>query len=110
MEFLPWKTFGRIVCAVRWRRSGAYAELRRAIPRHGVCPTDLPGEFAGYRDVPVRSSVQAVSHGLARTDSALDAGRCQRSARLAHLRGSVPAVDRPGEEAVRHGGSWSGLD
>src|SRR5580704_2768285 len=59
------------------RRSGAYAELRRAIPGHGVCPTDLPGEFAGYRDVPVGSSVEAVSHGLARTDSALDAGRCQ---------------------------------
>src|ERR1700739_4277079 len=95
-------------CAGWWRRSGAYAELRRAIPGYGICPTDLPGEFAGYRDVPVRSGVEALPHGLARTDSALDAGRCQRIARLAHLRGSGPAVDRAGEEAVRHGGSWSG--
>src|SRR6202011_5214350 len=97
-------------CAVWRRRPGADAELWRAIPGHGVCPTDLPGEFAGYRDVPFRSGVEALPHGLARTDSALDAGRCQRIARLAHLRGSGPAVDRPGEEAVRHGGSWSGPD
>src|ERR1700719_595139 len=97
-------------CAVWRRRPGADAELWRAIPGQGVCPTDLPGEFAGYRDVPFRSGVEALPHGLARTASALDAGRCQRSARLAHLRGSGAAVDRPGEEAVRHGGSWSGPD
>src|SRR5712671_6796835 len=97
-------------CAVWRRRPGADAELWRAIPGHGICPTDLPGEFAGYRDVPFHSGVEALPHGLARTDSALDAGRCQRIARLAHLRGSGPAVDRPGEEAVRHGGSWSGPD
>src|ERR1700719_1584390 len=37
-------------CAVWRRRPGADAELWRAIPGHGVCPTDLPGEFAGYRE------------------------------------------------------------
>src|ERR1700731_206035 len=87
-------------CALRWRRSGADAALCRAIPSDGVCATDLPGEPARYRSLPVGSSLETLPYGLSRTSAAIDAGRCQRGARLAHLRGVRPPADRPGEEAL----------
>jgi hypothetical protein len=34
-------------CPARWRQPGADAQLRRAIPGHGVCPTDLSGKACG---------------------------------------------------------------
>jgi len=111
MEFSAVEDIRPDRCAVWRRRPGADAELWRAIPGHGVCPTDLPGEFAGYRDVPFRSGVEALPHGLARNRfGARRWADANEARRLAHLRGSGPAVDRPGEEAVRHGGSWSGPD
>src|SRR6266403_1546664 len=110
MEFLPWKTFGRIVA-----RYGGDDRVRtlNCGEQYRVMAFAQLTYRESLRDIETCLSVQAskaLPHGLARTDSALDAGRCQRSARLAHLRGSGPAVDRPGEEAVRHGGSWSGPD
>jgi hypothetical protein len=87
-------------CALRWRRSGANAVLCRAIPSDGVRATDLPREPARYRGLPVGSSLEALPHGLSRAGPAIDAGRCQRDARLAHLRGVRPPADCPGEEAL----------
>src|SRR6202051_3349285 len=74
-------------CALRRRCSGADAVLCRAIPRDGVCATDLSREPARYRSLLVASTLEALPHGLSRTGAAIDAGRCQRDARLAHLRG-----------------------
>ena len=54
-------------CAL-WRRyPSAQPELHRAIPRHGVCTTDLPREFARYRNLFAGQSKQAVWHGVSHT-------------------------------------------
>ena len=76
MEFLPWKTFGRIVarhggdsrvrtlsCGEQYRAM-AFAQLTYR-------------ELAGHRDVPVGSSVEVVSHGFQRTGATFDAGGCE---------------------------------
>src|ERR1700678_421980 len=97
-------------CALRRRRSGADAVLCRAIPRDGVCATDLSREPARYRSLLVGSSLEALPHGLSRTGAAIDAGGCQRDARLAHLRGVRPAADCPGEEALCRRKSGLGVD
>ena len=55
MDFLPWKTFHRIVD----RYSGDYrsaASVRRAVSRHGLCATDLPQSL---RDIEVCLAAQA---------------------------------------------------
>ena len=98
MDFMPWSTFTRIV--TRRRRSGANAVLCRAIPSDGVRATDLPRKPARYRSLPVGASLETLPHGLSRAGPAIDAGRCQRDARLAHLRGVRPPADCPGEEAL----------
>src|SRR5579863_10770639 len=54
-------------CALRWRCSGANALLRRAIPSDGVCATDIPGEPARHRSLPVGSSLEALPYGFSRT-------------------------------------------
>src|SRR5258708_40341451 len=87
-------------CALRRRCSDTNAVLCRAIPSDGVCATDLSREPARYRSLPVGSSLEALPHGLSRTGAAIDAGPCQRDARLAHLRGVRPAADCPGEQAL----------
>src|SRR5271169_588480 len=87
--------------AVQRRSSGANAVLRRTIPSHGVCSTDLSGEPARYRNLPVGPGVETLSPGFPRTGAALDAGRCQRDARLAHSCRARPTSDRPSQQAVR---------
>src|ERR1700724_3251286 len=78
MDFLPWSTF------TRHYRAMAFAQLTYR---------------ESLRDIETCLSVQAsklYSMGLLpRSGAALDAGRCQRGARLAHLRGVGPAIDRP---------------
>ena len=73
-------------CALWWRRSGADALLRRAIPSDGVRAIDLSREPARYRGLPVGSSPKTLSHGFSRTGPTIDAGGRERDARLAHLR------------------------
>src|SRR5271166_7099843 len=101
MDFLPWSTFTRIVTRYGGDQRVSWAEHYRAI---GVRPTDLPGKSARYRDLPVGASVETLCHGLSRSGAPLDAGRCQRGARLADLRGVGPAADRPGAQAVSRRG------
>ena len=85
-----------------WRRSpGPDAFLRRAIPVHGLRPADLPGKPARHRDLPLGPRIETLSHGLPPAAPALDAGRCQRKARLAYPCGVGPAAHHPGEDAVR---------
>ena len=92
MDFLPWTTFTRIVdryggdhrvrtlsCAEQYR-SMAFAQLtyRESLRRH--------------RDLPLGPRIETLSHGLPPAGPALDAGRCQRKARLAYPCGVGPAL------------------
>src|SRR5437870_5777482 len=77
--------------------------LCRTFPGHGVCPTDLSGKSQRHRSLPVGPSLEALSHGVPRTDSALDAIRRERSPRLAHLRRLRPGADPSGERALCFG-------
>src|ERR1700720_2350347 len=81
--------------AVRRRSAGADAVLRRALSGHGIRAVDLPRESTRHRNLLVGADLETLFHGLPRSGAALDAGRCQRGARLAHLRGVGPAIDRP---------------
>src|SRR3989454_2418922 len=92
--------------AVRRRPLRQVVVLRRAFPGHGICPTDLPGESQGHRSLPVGASVEALSHGVSRTDSSLDAVRCERSPRLAHLRRLRAGADPSGQKALRGREPW----
>src|SRR5438874_13748284 len=69
------------ICAdcrtVWWRPLRQVVALRRTFPGYGVCPTDLSGESQRHRSVSVGASLEAVSYGVSRTDSALDAVRCE---------------------------------
>ena len=84
MDFLPWTTFTRIVDRYGERSPGPDAFVRRAIPIHGLRPADLPGKPARHRDLPLGPRIETLSHGLPPAGPALDAGRCQRKARLAY--------------------------
>ena len=64
MDCLPWSTFARLVARYRWRPLGADISLHRAIPGHGIRPTDLPRKLARYRGVPVGSTREALSMGF----------------------------------------------
>src|ERR1700740_3069750 len=87
--------------AVWWRPLRQVVALCRTFPGYGVCPTDLSGRSQRHRSLPVGPSLEALSHGVPRTDSALDAVRCERSPRLAHLRRLRPGADPSGEKALR---------
>ena len=96
-------------CRALWRRPpSAHACLRRAVSRNGLCATDLPREPARHRNLPVGADGKALPHGLSRTGTSIDAGRCQRNARLAHLRGAGATADCPGEKALRQRGPGPG--
>src|SRR5712672_362316 len=72
-------------CRAVWRRPLRQVVAQcRTFPGHGVCPTDLSGKSQRHRSLPVGPSLEALSHGVPRTDSALDAVRRERSPRLAH--------------------------
>ena len=84
-----------------WRRSpGPDAFLRRQYRSMAFAP-DLPGKPARHRDLPLGPRIETLSHGVPPAGPALDAGRCQRKARLAYPCGVGPAAHHPGEDAVR---------
>lgn len=70
------------------------ADLCRALPHSGLCPTHLPGEFAGHRGLSVGASAQALPHGHPRSRFPFHAGRCQRNTRLAYLCRVCTSPDR----------------
>ena len=75
------------VCGALWRRAqGQELFLSRSISLHGVRPTDISGKPARHRSVSASARKQAVPLGHSESSVAQHAGRCQRSARLAHLR------------------------
>src|SRR5260370_26550266 len=86
--------------ALSRRSLGAELSVCRAIPGHGVRPTDLPRELARYRGVPVGSAREALAYGFSRTGPAFDAGGCEPGPRLANLRGVRATADRAGPATV----------
>src|SRR3989304_828252 len=57
-----------------------------SIALYGLCPTDLPGKFAGYRSLSASTVLQALSHGNPRQGLPKHDGIRQRTSGLAHLR------------------------
>lgn len=96
--------------SLRWRQRGAHAVLRGAVPGHGFCPIDLPGEPARHRNLSVGPVRQALPHGISRAGATLDPGRCQRIARLAHLGRLRTAPDHPGAGALCQRKLGAGID
>src|SRR6516162_10132333 len=94
--------------AVWWRPLRQVVALRRTFSGYGVCPTDLSGKSQGHRSLPVGPSLEALSHGVPRTDSALDAVGRERSPRLAHLRRLRPGADPSGQKALCGGERFYG--
>src|ERR1035438_4561814 len=68
-----------------WRPQGAQPQLRRTVPRHGLCPVDLSRESAGHRSMSQRPAIQALPDGLSFSRAAFHFGRSQREPRLAYL-------------------------
>ena len=86
----------------------ADAFLRRAIPVHGLRPATYRESLRD--DLPLGPRIETLSHGLPPAAPALDAGRCQRKARLAYPCGVGPAAHHPGEDAVRRRRTGVGPD
>ena len=110
MDFLPWTTFTRIVdryggdhrvrtlsCAEQYR-SMAFAQLT------------YRESLRDIETLPLGPRIETLSHGLPPAGPALDAGRCQRKARLAYPCGVGPAAHHPGEDAVRRRRTGVGPD
>ena len=112
VDFLPWTTFTRIVdryggdhwvrtlsCAEQYRSMAVFAQLTYR---------------ESLRDIETCLSVHAsklYQHGLPPAGHLrLDAGRCQRKARLAYPCGVGPAAHHPGEDAVRRRRTGVGAD
>ena len=110
MDFLPWTTFTRIVDRYGGDHRVRTLSCAGAIPVHGLRPADLPGKPARHRDLPLDPRIETLSHGLPPAGPALDAGRCQRKARLAYPCGVGPAAHHPGEDAVRRRRTGVGPD
>ena len=110
MDFLPWTTFTRIVDRYGGDHRVRTLSCAEQYRSHGLRPADLPGKPARHRDLPIGPRIETLSHGLPPAGPALDAGRCQRKARLAYPCGIGPAAHHPGEDAVRRRRTGVGPD
>jgi len=85
-------------------------DVRRTVPRPGVCATDMAREPARSRSDVGSQCQQALCDGLASYGASLDVGRCERYARLAHLVRSRRRVHSPRAQALLRRGLGIGLD
>lgn len=60
--------------------------MSRSVSMHGFRPDYSSGKSARYRDLSPISKQEAVPYGHPRTSFKVDSSRCQRKARLAHIR------------------------
>ena len=108
MDFLPWKTFHRIVArhgGDKGVRSLTCAEQFRAMAFAQLTYRE------SLRDIEACLLAQAaklVPHGVSRTGGQIDVGGCQRVARLAHLGTLCRTPDHSGSRTVSQRGL--GLD
>src|ERR1700737_2614580 len=71
--------------ALWWRSSRARLQLREPVSLHGIRAAYLSGEPARHHHLPSCTQREALSLGHSRFGSTQHTGRCERSARLAHL-------------------------
>src|SRR5438552_1112278 len=71
---------------LRRQQARATVLMLGPIPDHGVCPINLPREFARHRSVSAGPRSQALSLWLSWSRQAFYVGRCQRDSRLENLR------------------------
>src|SRR2546430_5829316 len=104
-ELWPNRIFTADQLPSRSRVSSLCRPLRRGPPTAGVLllgsvsddglrSVDLPRKPSRYRGVPSLPAGETLPPGLPRSRVSLDAGRCQRESRLAHLRRFCPSADR----------------
>ncbi len=104
MDFLPWKTFGRIVA--RYGGDSRVRTLSCGDQYRAMAFAQLTYRES-LRDIETCLSVHASKlYHMGFSGQALHPGGCQRSPRLAHSCGTGPAPDRAGAEALRGRGSW----
>jgi hypothetical protein len=70
---------------LRRTAQGSEFFLHGSVSVHGICPTELSRESAGYRGLFACGSVETVSHGHSRQHREINIGLCQRDSRLAYL-------------------------
>ena len=87
------------------RPSARWSKVPRLIERQSQL-TRIGRSGSGAVAPPIRRAARTLRLRVADefSGAALDAGRCQRGARLAYLRGVGPAIDRLGEATVRQRG------
>src|SRR6266513_1729008 len=68
--------------------------LLGSVSDHALRSVDLPRKPSRYRGVPSLPAGKTLPPGLPRSRVSLDAGRCQRESRLAHLRRFRPSAHR----------------
>src|SRR5256886_12481085 len=104
-ELWPNRSFTADQRPSRSRVSSLCRPLRRGPPTAGVLllgsvfddglrSVDLPRKPSRYRGVPSLTAGETLPPGLPRSRVSLDAGRCQRESRLAHLRRFRPSAHR----------------
>ena len=92
MEYVPWKTFGRII--ERHNGDSGVRTLSCAdVFRVMAWRNDLARIAARHRGVPHFQSNEAVSHGHEERSRSLDFGRCLEFSGLAHLSRAGHAPD-----------------
>src|SRR6516162_8203916 len=74
--------------------------LLGSVPLFGFCSADLSRQSPRHRNLPARSTTQALSHGFSRSRFSRDARRCQRESRLAYLPRLCSSADWHGPRAV----------
>ena len=90
--------------SLRRQRGRSSYDLRRAVSRDGFCAADMARESSRYRGNAWGQREQTLCDGIASQYLSLDIGRCQRSARLAHLGGRrCTAYSSRAQALQRHG-------
>src|SRR3972149_5470438 len=90
----------RLRAALSRRLSVARLHLPRPGFLHGVCPTDVPRELAGHRNLLAFGPVETVPRWVSFARFAEYAGRRQSSTRLADLLRLGPTADHAGTSVV----------
>ncbi len=90
--------------SLRRQRGRSSYDLRGTVSRDGFCAADMARESLRYRGNAWGQRGQTLCDGIASQYSSLDVGRCQLSARLAHLGGyRCTAYSSRAQALQRHG-------
>jgi hypothetical protein len=100
MEFLPWEALSTSGAQVWWRSLRQALLVQRPVFVDGLGAVHLPREPARSRGMCARAFGKALSPGHSQPHFAQHARRCQRVARLAHLRGVCSNAHRQSAAAV----------